>query len=232
MDNPSSIIALIPAYNPTKSMLSVLRQLKESGCTVVLVNDGSDAAYLHLFRAAGMADVQLTHSCNRGKGAALKTGLHWIMEHCHAPYTVVTVDADGQHLPEDSSKVAAEAQKHPDALVIGSRKLGKGTPFRSRSGNFFTRTILHALTPVKVYDTQSGLRAFSDRLVPVLAQISGERYEYEMRVLIDLTERHISIKEISIQAVYLGENGVSHFKTVSDAKLVYREIFSSVKKKR
>ena len=54
----------------------------------------------------------------------------------------------------------------------------------------------------------------------------------EMRVLIDLTERHISVKEISIQAVYLGENGVSHFKTVSDAKLVYREIFSSVKKKR
>lgn len=232
MDNASPRIALIPAYNPTRSMLSVLRQLKEQGYTVVLVNDGSDADYLHLFRAAGMADVQLTHSCNRGKGAALKTGLRWIMEHCTAPYTVVTVDADGQHLQEDIDKVTAAAQKHPDSLVIGSRRLGKEAPFRSRSGNFFTRTILHALTPVKVYDTQSGLRAFSDRLVPVLVRIAGERYEYEMRVLIDLTEHHISIKEKSIQAVYLGENGVSHFKTVSDAKLIYREIFSSAKKKK
>lgn len=232
MDNSSSKIALIPAYNPTKSMLAVLRQLKEQGYMVVLVNDGSDAAYLHLFRAAGMADVQLTHSCNRGKGTALKTGLRWIIEHCAAPYTVVTADADGQHLTEDIEKVTAAAQKSPDALVIGSRRLGKGTPFRSRSGNFFTRTILHALTPVQVYDTQSGLRAFSDKLVPVLTQIDGERYEYEMRVLIDLTEQHISIKEISIQTVYLGENGVSHFKTISDAKLVYREIFSSAKKKK
>ena len=117
---------------------------------MVLVNDGSDEAYLHLFRAAGMADVQLTHSCNRGKGAALKTGLHWIMEHCHAPYTVVTVDADGQHLPEDISKVAAEAQKHPDALVIGSRTVAKGTPCRSRRGTFITRPILHETTPVTV----------------------------------------------------------------------------------
>ena len=78
MDNASPRIALIPAYNPTRSMLSVLRQLKEQGYMAVLVNDGSDADYLHLFRAAGMADVQLTHSCNRGKGAGQKFLSHII----------------------------------------------------------------------------------------------------------------------------------------------------------
>lgn len=232
MHTDQTKIALIPAYNPDRKLLAVLRDLSASGFFTVLVDDGSDEQHQKLFDAAGKANVLLRHKRNLGKGAALKTGLGWIRDNIQAPCTVVTVDADGQHRIDDIRKVASVAEKHPSALIIGSRKLGKGVPFRSRSGNFFTRTVLHALTPVTVYDTQSGLRAFSDRLVPVLARIAGERYEYEMRVLIDLTEQHISIKEKSIQTVYLGENGVSHFKTVSDAKRIYREIFSSAKKKK
>lgn len=227
MHTDQTKIALIPAYNPVRKMLDVLRELTACGFFTVLVDDGSDEPYQKLFDAAEKADVILRHKQNLGKGMAIKTGLGWICDNIRTSCTVVTVDADGQHRIDDIRKVAAVAEKHPSALIIGSRKLGKGVPFRSRSGNFFTRTILHALTPVTVYDTQSGLRAFSRDLVPLLAQIEGERYEYEMRVLIELTERQIPIFEARIAAVYIGANNTSHFKTVSDAKRVYQVIFQS-----
>ncbi len=232
MHTDQTKIALIPAYNPDRKLLAVLRDLSASGFFTVLVDDGSDEQHQKLFDAAGKANVLLRHKRNLGKGAALKTGLGWIRDNIQAPCTVVTVDADGQHRIDDIRKVASVAEKHPSALIIGSRKLGKGVPFRSRSGNFFTRTVLHALTPVTVYDTQSGLRAFSHNLVPLLAGIDGTRYEYEMRVLIEFTRRRIPILEARIEAVYIGSNSTSHFKTVSDAKRVYKVIFQSAGKKR
>ena len=231
MHREKTKIALIPAYNPDRKLLAVLRDLSDSGFFIVLVNDGSDEKHQKLFDAAGRADVLLCHGKNLGKGEAIKTGLGWIRDNVGTPCTVVTVDADGQHRIDDIKSVIAVAAEHPSTLVIGSRKLGKGVPFRSRSGNFFTRTVLHALTPVTVYDTQSGLRAFSHELVPLLCELEGERYEYEMRVLIELTERHIPIIETPIRAVYIGDNSSSHFKTVSDARRVYRVIFHSAGKK-
>ena len=224
-------IALIPAYNPDRRLLAVLRDLSDSGYFTVLVNDGSDMKYQPIFDAAGRADVLLTHEENLGKGMALKTGLRWIAGHFTQPCTVVTVDADGQHRIKAIESVAAVAGEHPDTFVIGSRRLRGSVPFRSRSGNFFTRTVLHTLTPVTVYDTQSGLRAFSLSLVPLLAETEGERYEYEMRVLIELTKRKVPIVETGIEAVYIGNNSSSHFKTVSDAKRVYKVIFQAARNK-
>ena len=221
MHTDQTKIALIPAYNPVRKMLDVLRELTACGFFTVLVDDGSDEPYQKLFDAAEKADVILRHKQNLGKGMAIKTGLGWICDNIRTSCTVVTVDADGQHRIDDIRKVAAVAEKHPSALIIGSRKLGKGVPIRSRSGNYFTRTILHALTPVTVYDT-----------VPLLAETEGERYEYEMRVLIELTERQIPIFEARIAAVYIGANNTSHFKTVSDAKRVYQVIFQSAGIKR
>ena len=114
--------------------------------------------------------------------------------------------------------------------VIGSRRLGKDAPFRSKSGNFITRKVLHALTPVTVYDTQSGLRAFDSTLTDLMCEIKGERYEYEMQVLIELTKRGIPIKEVCINALYIGKNTTSHFRTWYDAQRIYRVIFKNAGK--
>lgn len=225
-------IALIPAYNPDKKMLGVVEKLKEHGYTVVIVDDGSEGEFMDYFRQAEGADQILHHRRNMGKGVALKTGLKFIRDNFKAPYTVVTVDADGQHTITDTLTVTRAAQSNPDALIIGSRKLGKEAPYRSRSGNFITRTMLHVLTPVKVYDTQSGLRAFSESLVPVMCDIEGERYEYEMRVLIDINDLGIPIKEVRIKAVYIDSNSSSHFETVRDSKRIYKVIFKRAGKRR
>ena len=228
----TSKIALIPAYNPDHKIIGVVRGLKNSGFTVIIVNDGSDPEFDSLFDKSNGADEVINHEENRGKGIALKTGLRWIYKNCTAPYTVVTVDADGQHLTADALKVSSAARRCPSTLIIGSRRLKRDAPFRSKSGNFITRAFLNTLTSVKVYDTQSGLRGFTHDLIPVLTQIDGSRYEYEMQMLIDVDRRGIPIKEVPIEAVYIGTNSTSHFRTIYDSKRLYKVIFKNAGKRK
>ncbi len=231
MQTDAQKIAVIPAYNPDSKMIDVISSLKLHGYTVVVVNDGSDPEFDGTFDSADEADTIIKHKENLGKGCALKTGLAFVRENFKPPYIVATVDADGQHKTGDVLTVTRAARSNPGTLIIGSRKLGNEAPFRSRSGNFITRTVLHAVTPVTVFDTQSGLRAFDSSLIDLMVQIDGERYEYEMLVLIELTKRSIPIKEIWIKAVYIGDNNTSHFRTWYDAGRIYRVIFKNAGKK-
>lgn len=224
-------IAVIPAYNPNAKMLGVISSLKLHGFDVVIVNDGSDSGYDVFFENANEADKIIKHKENLGKGMAIKTGLGYVRKNFSEPYVVVTVDADGQHRTDDVLTVTRAALSNPGTLVVGSRRLGREAPFRSRSGNFFTRNILHALTPVTVYDTQSGLRAFDNTLTELMGEIPGERYEYEMQVLIELTRRKIPIKEVRILSVYYDDDNPSHFRTWYDAGRIYRVILKNAGRK-
>ena len=222
-------IAVIPAYNPDSMLKGVVSSLKLYGYKVIVVNDGSGREYEPLFEKTG-ADKIIAHAENLGKGSAIKTGLNYVRENFAEPYVAVTVDADGQHETGNILTVTRTALENPGTLVIGSRRLGKDAPFRSKSGNFITRKVLHALTPVTVYDTQSGLRAFDSSLTDLMCEIKGERYEYEMQVLIELTKRNIPIKEVRINALYIGKNTTSHFRTWYDAQRIYRVIFKNAGK--
>lgn len=231
MLNNAPKIAVIPAYNPDSKLLDVLGSLKLHGYAVIIVNDGSGEEFDPVFYKAAEADKIIKHNENLGKGTALKTGFDYVRNNYAPPYVLVTVDADGQHGTGDILTVTRVAKSNPGTLVIGSRRLGKEAPFRSLSGNFITRTVLHTLTPVKVYDTQSGLRAFDSSLIDLMCDIGGERYEYEMQVLIELTKRNIPIKEIPIKPVYIGDNSSSHFRTWYDAGRIYRVIFTNAGKR-
>ena len=81
----NSKIALIPAYNPDQKITGVVRGLKNSGFTVIIVNDGSDPEFDYLFDKSNGADEVIAHEENRGKGIALKTGLRWIYKNCTPP---------------------------------------------------------------------------------------------------------------------------------------------------
>lgn len=223
-------IAVIPAYKPDSKLTGVVSSLKLYGYRVVVVNDGSGREYEPLFEKT-VADKIIAHAENLGKGSAIKTGLNYVRDNFAEPYVVVTVDADGQHETGNILTVTRTALENPGTLVIGSRRLGRDAPFRSKSGNFITRKVLHALTPVTVYDTQSGLRAFDSSLTELMRGIEGERYEYEMQALIELTKRNIPIKEVRINALYIGGNTASHFRTWYDAQRIYRVIFKNAGKK-
>lgn len=233
-------IALIPAYEPDKKIKGLIDELIEKGFDIVVVDDGSGPDFAELFEELSRKATVLTHSENRGKGAALKTGLNYInkyMAYTESVLTpagavtvsgrdavIVTVDADGQHLPDDVRRVAEISAQRRDALVLGSRALSEDIPARSRFGNTVTRHVYSAATGIHIHDTQTGLRAFHRSLIPRLLKIEGDRYEYEINMLMQLASEGVPIIEERIETVYENNNSGSHFRTVRDSFRVYREI--------
>ena len=217
-------IALLPAYEPQELLIGLIEELKKQDLEIIVVNDGSGSGYEDIFTEAAKQAVVLRHEINRGKGAAIKAGLTYISHHYRPPYTVVTVDADGQHKSAEVKGVLDEAERYQDALVLGSRQFTGKVPARSRLGNTLSRYVCRLAGGPSVYDPQTGLRAFSHRLIPVLLKIEGQRYEYEMNMLLVFEREKKPVREVAIETVYLNDNASSHFHTIRDSFRIYREI--------
>ncbi len=230
------MIVFIPSLNPDEKLLDTIRQVKAAGFdTIVLVDDGSrEDTRIYFDRAIQKYGCEvLRHYINLGKGRALKTAFNYILQTYPDCQGVVTVDADGQHKGEDVARCAQEMLEHPEALVIGSRDFRRdNVPFRSKFGNILTRNVFHILCGVRVEDTQTGLRALSRQCMTAFLPTKGERFEYEMNMLIDTKEKGIPIREVPIETVYIEENKSSHFNPVRDSLRVYsvfgRFLFSSL----
>ena len=219
-------IALIPAYEPEDGLVNLSVQLSAAHFRIIIVDDGSGEQYSRIFSAAKRFAVVLTHEENRGKGCALKTGLSYIARHCSSRSVVVTLDADGQHSVRDAIRAADEVAEDPNTLVLGCRRFdGKDVPARSRFGNRVTCMAYKLATGVRVSDTQTGLRAFGTGLIPFMLGIDGDRYEYEMNVLLACPRRKIPIREIGIETIYENDNAGSHFNALRDSFRIYGDIF-------
>lgn len=218
-------VVLIPAYNPDQALVTLIRELKATGFVhIVVVNDGSIDACRSVFDDV-KADVStvLEHEQNAGKGAALKTGLRYIVDTYTRTFGVITVDADGQHLPEDVRALYDEGVKWPHHLIMGCRDFASSAiPLRSRFGNQMTRFVMLLGSGLRLKDTQTGLRAIPFRYAEQLIDIPGNRYEFEMNMLTFTKRLQVPIRQTSIQTVYVDENASSHFRPVLDSILIYR----------
>lgn len=230
---------VIPAYEPDQKLIALLTQLqhltsREKGSPlpvpgnikVIIVDDGSSARYRPVFDKARLYGTVLTHDKNLGKGQALKKAFYYI-RNFGSSGIIVTADADGQHCPEDILRMFQACAKNPGALIIGSRAMAGHVPLKSRLGNAITRHVFSLAAGVRVHDTQSGLRGFTSALLPFMCTVRGDRYEYEMNVLLSGAPR-FPIVEIPIKTVYLDGNRSSHFHPVKDAVRIYRHIFTFV----
>lgn len=224
MSDLTSLYALIPSYEPDGGLITLAAALREAGFSVLIVDDGSGESYQDIFSAAAAYGTLLSYMPNQGKGHALKTGLRWLSEHAAKGSVIVTLDSDGQHTVKDAKKVAALAAQRPEALTLGVRSFGAGTPARSQFGNTVTRWVYRLASGVKVSDTQTGLRAFGTELLPFLLGIEGERYEYEMNMLLDAPRCGVPMQEQSIETIYHDNNSGSHFHTFRDSFRVYGRI--------
>ena len=216
--------AVIPAYEPDEKLTEIVSALNRLGFETVAVDDGSGEAYAGIFQETGKYAHVISCPCNCGKGHALKTAFSWLADRVQSADTIVTLDCDGQHRLEDAVTICNAARQKPDTLFLGSRKQSAASPLRSRFGNAVTRKVFQLFTGVAVYDTQTGLRAFSARLLPEMLEIPGERYEYEMNVLLHCSRQGIPMGEIPVKTVYIDGNASSHFRVLGDSWLVYREI--------
>ena len=219
---------MIPAYQPDEKLIDLCSDLRESADmdavpVIIIVDDGSGEGYADIFsRAAGMDAVLLRHEKNRGKGAAIKTGLSYIKNDLNG-YSVVTADADGQHSVEDIKRIALSIEKHPNTLVLGVRDFSKMPP-RSKTGNAITRFFFKLETGLSVSDTQTGLRGFSYEMLDKLTQLDGERYEYEMNMLLRLEDMGFEYLEIPIETIYIENNASSHFHALRDGYMVFSRV--------
>ena len=224
-------VILIPSLEPDERLPAYIRKLKAGGFAhIIVIDDGSGEAYRSIFDEADAVEdtVVLRHEVNKGKGVALKTGYRYIMDHLPDITGVITADADGQHTVADCLHLAEQLEKGERALYLGSRDFNlENVPPKSRSGNKITSTVFKLLYGQYLPDTQTGLRAFRKEELPFMAAVEGERYEYEMKVLIACSRARIPMIPITIETIYENANEGTHFHPVRDSWRIYKVIFGS-----
>lgn len=222
-----NIAIIIPALDPDDRMVSLVHDLRMSGYeNIILVDDGSELCNRSFFKICKeqYGCKLIRHIVNFGKGMALKSAFNYILESCPEISGAVTVDCDGQHVLKDIDTCARLTYENPDKLILGCRQfVSSEIPFRSRFGNKLTRQLIRLLCGINVSDTQTGLRGLPTPLIrDYFAATKGERFEYEMNMLITAKEFHIDIMEFPIETIYLENNESSHFNPFLDSIRIYK----------
>lgn len=216
-------IALIPSYEPDDALLKIVNELLEHDFNVVVVNDGSGTQYNEIFDKLPKEVHYLNYEVNQGKGYALKYGFNYIKQTFDKDTIVVTMDSDGQHTVKDALSVCEKCEE-VGGLVLGSRHFDKSTPIKSRFGNWMARTTFLLFAHHKIYDTQTGLRAITYDLIDDLILIKGNRYEYEINVLLEFVRNNILISEVPIETIYIDGNSGTHYSPFKDTMKIFAKI--------
>jgi len=206
------IVAVIPAYNASPTIAAVVRKARAHLSRVLVVDDGSTDDTGEQARRAG-AQV-MTQPRNRGKGAALRTAFAEL----DGPGVdaIVTLDADGQHDPDDIPKLLQSFRAGGVDLIIGSRwrDFSGMSPMR-RFGNRFSSSALAFFSGLRVPDSQSGFRLYS---MPFLraARLKGKAYELEMEAILAAAALGRKVQTVPISLLVADGRALSHFRPVRD----------------
>jgi glycosyltransferase involved in cell wall biosynthesis len=203
----------VPALDAAETVGAVVDDLRASlGVPVLVIDDGSVDATGDVARAHGAEVVR--HARNRGKGAALRTGLE---EASRRGFDVaVSVDADGQH-PGSSARVVLDASDDPRALILGVRDLVRdGAPRSNQFGNGVSNFFLSLFAGRHLVDTQCGLRRY-----PVAATLGlatfAQGYAFEAEVVLRALAAGLPVLEVPIAVVYPpADASRTHFRRVRD----------------
>ncbi len=209
------VAVIIPTFNNAVTVGDAIGGALEHVDTVLVVDDGStDTTKEVLDRFSGRIEVH-THSVNQGKGVALRDGFDILAKKGFA--YAISMDADGQHFPDDLPRFINAVTEKPGALAVGERDMEKaGAPRRSLFGLWFSNMALRRLAGVRLGDSQAGFRAYPLSRVLDL-DLRGTRYDLELEVLIKAARGGIPLIPVPIQCSYNPEGGrVSHFRPIRD----------------
>ena len=205
------VLIVIPHYNHS----ATLRRVAE-GCLalcphVAVFDDGSTVSPEK--ELAGLKVSFIRFAQNRGKGVVIQEAAKWA--HAHGYTHLVTIDADGQHHPNDFPLLLAAAKQNPLALVIGKRKFDKKTvPFSSRFGRAFGGFWVHLQTGKPIGDIQSGYRCYPADLL-LCQRYWCKRYAFEVEVTVRALWAGFPVEEVDISVTY-PKNRISHFSGLKD----------------
>jgi glycosyltransferase involved in cell wall biosynthesis len=204
----------IPAYQAAATLAAVVAGARLVG-PVYVVDDGSTDGTGSVGRASGA--TVLTHTTNRGKGAALATGLAAAL--AADADVIVTIDADGQHPPGEIPRLLAPIVAGHADLVLGARARTGAMPFGRRITNWLSARLATRIAGQGVSDAQTGFRAFR-RVVAERVRPTGDRFDYETAFLLGACDAGFRVTCVAIPTIYDGST--SHFRSWADTWRVVR----------
>ncbi len=214
-------IVVIPCYEGASTVGDVVRGARRSGLAVVVVDDGSTDGSGAAAEAAGA--TVLRHPGNRGKGAALASGFAYAKK--LGADAVLTMDADGQHDPDEIAKLVAAHEANPRALVVGVRSFApEDMPRRSRVGNRISTWWISRYAGVRYSDTQSGFRVYPSALFDV--PLRSTKFDTETELLLRAAKMKLPLVEVRIKTIYAADHA-SHFHGFRDTLRVIKLVFFS-----
>ncbi len=192
-------IAVIPCYNEQSTLAEVIAGARKFCDLVIVVDDGSYDQSPAIASTSGA--MTLRHPFTLGAGAALSTGLRASLR--RNPDVVVTLDGDGQHLPEEIPKLIRPILQGDADVVIGSRFLGNSAemPLLKKFGNKALSKVTSWVCGQRVTDSQSGFRAYSPKVIgQVMHQAPDYPWASELTIL--MVKAGFRIAEVPITTVY------------------------------
>jgi len=208
---------VVPGYNEERAIGKVVRELREEGWLVVVVDDGSRDATGAVARSAGA--VVLRHVINRGQGAALQTGLEYAL--ARGARFIVTFDSDGQHSVEDLPALLLPLVEGRAEIALGSRFLGttenlsRGRALVLRLAVLFTR----AMSGLAITDSHNGLRAFSSTAATHV-HITLDRMAHASELLDQVAASGLSYVEVPVHIRYTAYSRAKGQRTSSAFKIL------------
>jgi glycosyltransferase involved in cell wall biosynthesis len=194
------VLALIPAYNEAQRVARVIAGAR-AGLPVLVVDDGSKDSTAAVAEAAGAAVLRQVP--NQGKGAALRAGMRWALDHGYE--AVLTLDADGQHDPGEIPSLLAKQAAAGADLVIGSRDFSQ-MPLVRRVANTLGRWSFSWALGQPVQDNQSGYRLLSRRMVEAVLDSREQGFEFEVEMIVACVQRGYTLDWVPIRTIY-GDEG-------------------------
>ena len=212
--------AVIPAYNEARTIREVAQASLAHGLRVIVVDDGSMDATTD--RLSDLPVELVSHGRNRGKAAALFSGFE------HALRTgveaVVTLDADGQHRPEDIPRLLAAYDQQGRNIVIGARR-GEGPRLR-RFANKFADFWISWAAGYRIIDTQTGFRVYPAQLLRDCRLPHGpdNGFVFESEILIEAAYRGCYSRGVEIASIYQPGARASHYRPWRDTWRITRMV--------
>lgn len=217
--------AVIPSLDPDERIVSIVRKLSERGFKhIIIVNDGSRSDILfEKIKKEYHCDI-ITHYINLGKGRGMKNAMNFYMNNysreCRG---IVFADSDDQHDIDDICACCDMLSDNPGSLILGVRDFnGEGIPPKSKFGNKITSRFFRLFCGLDISDTQTGLRAMSNEMIPKFMELKGERFDYETNMLLETGRLDIPIKEVPIKTIYEDNNSHTHFNPLKDSVAIYK----------
>jgi len=192
---------IIPAYNEAKEISGLIKEIKSKVPDVLVVDDGSSDSTGKIASQAGA--VVIKNSVNQGKGACLRQGFEYALDNDFD--AVITMDGDGQHLPEDLPAFMRVAASSASAILVGNRmRQTKSMPWVRVITNKFMSWVISILCKQMIPDTQCGFRLIKRPLLEKI-ELKTRKFEVETEILIQASRLGFKIEPVLIKTIYRGE---------------------------